>query len=131
MKDKLLSILDELEGRDLSGFFYSLTIDYVNIVYSFNRRGFDLNDVRKIVNGEKFIKTFNLTIQNTNGDWDESRYEKYWNNVTMIFHSGGIVLDYVSPYLTNSQLPVSDIDKLFRIYERQNLYSKKLYKTIM
>jgi hypothetical protein len=129
MKDKLLSTLIELENKKLADFHYSLTVNYINIIQNFECKKFDLHNIRKIINDCEHIDTYNLTIINY-GRYDEERHKKYYFSVDLIFHSDGIVFNFVSPYLSNRELEFSNIDNLFKVYEEHKLCSEKLYNIV-
>lgn len=129
-KNKLLSIVNKLSSFDLSNHFYSLTINFENIINSFDDVEFDINSIKKEINNfNDKIKSFNLSINNYGG-YNESRYKLYYFNADLIFHSEGIVFSFNSPHLSNREMEVSDINKLFKIYEEHKISSEKLYNLI-
>lgn len=128
-KVELLSILDSLVDKDLSNYYYSLTINYINIVMGFNYRKFDISGIKSILNSYSDFDTYNLTITNS-GRFNKERYSGYYYDVNLVFHSDGIVFSFLSPYLSNRELVVSDIDNLFKIYDYHKLYSASLYGVI-
>jgi hypothetical protein len=130
-KDKILSVLESISKYDLSNMFYSLTLNYKNIVQGFDYKEFDTNLIREIIdNYDENITTFNLAINNL-GRYDENKYKSYYYIVDLIFHTDGMVFTFSSPYLSNREIRVSDVDKLFRIYEEHKKTSKTLYDIVL
>lgn len=131
MKEKLLSLIDEFSKINDEEFYYSLTINYENIVYEFKNEKFILEDVKKLVddyNGE--ITSFNLSLNN-NGPYSEDRYKSYFYDVKFVFHSEGILLSFSSSYLSNRDISVISISQLKKIYDAHKEASKLLYNKIM
>lgn len=135
MKDKLLSTLKKLESDNIFysryygiDFFYSLTIDYKNIIESYQHEKFNLIDIENIINSYDEIETYNLTIYNY-ARYDENRYKKYYHNADLIFHSDGVVFYFTSPYLSSNELE-TNIDNIFNIYDEYIKCSKSLYDII-
>lgn len=64
------------------------------------------------------------------GEYSDKRYKTYFYNVEFIFHSKGIVFDFSSNYLSNRQIDISNIDKLFEVYSEHKKSSKRLYNVI-
>jgi hypothetical protein len=129
-KEKILTILNDITKIDLDDFCYSLTINYENIINSFENKKVNITEIIDIINGfENKIKSFNLSFNNY-GEYNEDRYKSYYYNVDFIFHSGGIVFNFTSKYLVNREIIISDIDKLINIYDEHKKSSKRLYDII-
>lgn len=130
MKDKLLSILDDISNYDIGDMFYSLTVNYKDIVKEFNHEKFDVNTVRNIILDINEIETFNLTINNY-GKYDEKRYESYFFTTNLTFHSEGIVFTFSSPYLSNMFIDgIPDVKHLIKILGEHKKSSENLYNVI-
>ncbi len=129
-KHKLILLLDNLSKFDLGDFYYSLTINYVNIVRGFDNKKFNIDSIKdKINNIDTPVTSYNLSLNNY-GRYDEKRYEKYYHNVDLVFYYGGIAFNFTSRYLTNSDIRISNINKLFTVYEEHKKSSKVLYDVI-
>lgn len=131
MKDRVLSIIDKFSKINDEEFYYSLTINYENIVYEFKNEKFILKDVKKLVdnyNGE--ITSFNLSLTNY-GPYSEDRYKSYFYDVKFVFHSEGILLGFTSNYLSNRDISLISINKLKKVYDAHKEASKVLYNKIM
>lgn len=133
MKD-IISILDDLKLKcdliDSNDMFYSLTLNYKNLVKDYEYKMLDFQFIKDIINNfNDDIKTFNLTIRNY-GRYDENRYRTYYYNVDLVFHSGGMVFNFGSRYLSNREVEISSIDKMFDVYDEHVKSSKRLYDII-
>jgi len=129
MKNKLLSILNELDKLDLSNFFYSLTIDFDTIIQDFKYQGLDINEIRNILDKYSEIESYNLSITNL-GRYKENQFENYYSITDIIFHSEGIVFTFSSPYLSNKYIDVNNIHNLMIIHNEHVKSSQILYNLI-
>lgn len=125
----ILTILNDIRKNNLNDFFYSLTINYENIVYGFENKKFDSNEIMEIINKYDKIKSFNLSLNNY-GRFNESRYKSYYYNIDFIFHSDGIIFNFSSNYLSNREIVITSIDKLVKVCNEHKISSKKLYDII-
>ncbi len=129
-RKNLLTILNDITKIDLDDFYYSLTINYQNIIHSFDDKKVNITEIVETINDfENQIKSFNISFNNY-GKYDESRYESYYYNVDFIFHSEGIVFNFTSKYLIIRELSITNIDKLVEVYEECKKSSKRLYYII-
>ena len=137
VKYEIISILDHLENRDLNGFYYSLYIDGVNIVEFSKHAQLNFEEIRNILNDYNSIENYHLSLRNYTID-DSKKYNKYFYDVDFTFYTKNkILLFYNSNNLNsnninsnNEYLIVSDISKLFEIYNEYNHCSKRLYDMI-
>ena len=128
--EKIITILNNITNINLDDFYYSLTINYENIVHNFEYKKVNLDEISEIINSFKNkIETFNLSFNNY-GKYCEERYKSYYYNVDFIFHTDGIVFNFNSKYLANREIVVSDVDKLIDIYDEHKNSSKRLYDIV-
>ena len=79
-REKILTILNDIIKIDLDDFCYSLTINYENIINSFENKKVNTTEIIDIVNGfENKIKTFNLSFNNY-GEYNEERYKSTYTS---------------------------------------------------
>lgn len=130
-KEIILDYLDKLSKLDLTGYDYSLTLNYKKIVHDFNYVPFSVEEITSILNNyNDEITSFNLTVNNF-GRWSEEKYENFFNNITMIFHSKGIVYQFASPYLSMLQpIEMESFDKLVAVLDIHKKASKELCDAI-
>lgn len=126
-RQKILSLVESLEEYNLNGHYYSLTINYINIVNSYEDESFNASSVKEIIqNCDHEIKSFNLSVNNY-GRYGEGRYKGYFKNVDLVFYSGGNSFTFSSNYLSNRKLGIGNIDKIFELLEIHEKTSKELY----
>ncbi len=130
MKRKdLLKIVDDLSKYKCKGFYYSLTLNYEKIVEEFKYKKYDIEAIKNDISlYDKKITSFNLTLTNV-GKYNESKYSSYYHSVTIIF-CDRMLFTFISPYLSNSYIEISDLDKLMRLYKEHKTTAKKLYNII-
>ena len=132
VKSEIISILDDLENRELNGFYYTLYIDGVNIVRFSKQAILNFDEIRNILNDYNNIENYHFSLRNYTID-ESKKYNKYFYDVDFIFYTKNkILLFYNSNNLNsnNEYLTVSDISKLFEIYNEYNHCSKRLYDMI-
>lgn len=128
-KQRLLTVLKDLAQVDFSSFYYSLTINYIDVVPRFKKHEVNISYITDLISNHKDeITSFNLTIDTYN--YSEEKYKSYYFDAVFIFHSGGIVGSFVSNYLSNREIEISNVKDLILIYKSHKKFSKELYNVI-
>lgn len=127
----LQETLKELTKYNLIDHYFSLTVNKESLVPNYKKPKFDINHINQVLK-DKDIKTFNLTITNLSGDWDEKKYEGFWYDVDLIIYSDGLRLVFRSNNISTDSngIEVNNIEKLIEIYGLYKDFSKELYNTI-
>ena len=127
MNKQILNIIDKLESYDLEGMIFSITLNYEKILQDFQKVPYDIETVENVLSSYgKEVETFNLTISNYE-KWSEERYKNYWYDANLIFHTGGLSFNFLSPYLSIQYKDFNDIEKMMNVYDEYKKISKKLY----
>lgn len=98
---------------------------------SFKHAKLNFQEIRNFLNNYNSIKNYNLTIRNFT-TYNSKKFNKYFYDIEFIFYNKYIEMHYNSNQLNTKidGLIVSDISKLFEIYNEYNYCSKRLYDMI-
>lgn len=127
VKSEIISILDDLENRDLEGFFYKFDINRV----CKKEKYFNIKELRNNINEYNNIYSYSLIVSNFERFEDKYKHG-YYQRVEFKFTDHNMRLWYYSNYLkiNNCCLFFHDFDKLFEFYNECNCSSKRLFDII-
>jgi hypothetical protein len=129
-KNTLLQIIDFIHQVGIDKPYCSLTLNYEPIIHSFNHTAFNEKDLKEqILSFPEEIKSYNLTIDNY-GPYTENSYTNFYTITEMVFHSKGMLFSFISPFLINKHIKVSDMDMMVKIQQEHMDSAKKLYELI-
>lgn len=108
-EEKILKSIKELSNLDYSLFeFYSLTINFKNIVNNFQNRKINLDEIKNHINNfDGEINSYNLTFSNL-GVFDEKRYSGFFMDVNLILTSKENIIDIITRISEIRYLPLKE-----------------------
>lgn len=132
-KDKLLKIISDLAKHDTTNIYYSLTLNYKDIVEYNYKQQFDFEKIKIVIDSfETKITSFNLTLKNETSykDFDEIQ-NKYYNMFTLVFLYKGGYFSFASPFMSNQfYLHNKSVDTAIEILKTHIESSKKIYTLV-
>lgn len=132
-KDKLLKIIGDLSKHNTKDLYYSLTINYKDVVEYKHKQQFDFEKIKIIIDSfEPKITSFNLTLKNETSYKDfEEIQNKYYNMFTLVFSSKGSYFSFISPFMSNQfYLHDKSVDTTIEILKTHIESSKKIYTLV-
>jgi hypothetical protein len=147
MNKELLDFIEKLYGYDeFKGLYYSLTINYKDVITDYRPEIFDFDSIFKIKNliSEYNVESFNFTlydnfpIERNKKDFN-FEYDRYWYSANYIFHGENNInceFYFLSQGLSINQLPEklklnqNSVLKLIEIGDFYKKTSKEMYKLL-
>jgi hypothetical protein len=147
MNKELLDFIEKLYGYDeFKGLYYSLTINYKDVITDYRPEIFDFDSIFKIKNliSEYNVESFNFTlydnfpIERNKKDYN-FEYDRYWYSLRYTFHGQNNInlqLNFLSQGLSINQLPEKlklNENSVLKLIEIGNFYkktSKEMYKLL-